>query len=53
MQDKEKRWRELAALAAIEQDPKKLMALIKEITEILNAKPDGLTHLSKTSKSVE
>jgi hypothetical protein len=24
MQDKEKRWRELAALAAIEQDPKKI-----------------------------
>ena len=37
MQNKE-RWQELCALAAVEQDPDKLMELVKEINELLNEK---------------
>lgn len=32
------RWMELARLAAEEQDPKKLLELIKEINDLLEAK---------------
>jgi hypothetical protein len=32
------RWLELCEQAAVEQDPKKLMALVKEICELLEAK---------------
>jgi hypothetical protein len=38
MQDKTERWMELCAQAAREQDPTKLMALVEEITELLEAK---------------
>jgi hypothetical protein len=31
----EKRWRELCAQAAVEQDPEKLMELVTEITRLL------------------
>jgi hypothetical protein len=33
--DKPERWRELCAQAAVEQDPEKLMELVKEITRLL------------------
>ena len=32
------RWKELCSLAATEQDPEKLMALVAEITRLLDAK---------------
>jgi hypothetical protein len=38
MQDKKERWLELCALAAVEQDPQKLTALVKEINDLLEAK---------------
>jgi hypothetical protein len=38
MQEKTERWMELCAQAATEQDPDKLMVLIKEITELLEVK---------------
>ena len=36
------RWRELCEQASKEQDPKKLIALIKEINDILEAKQHRL-----------
>ena len=38
MQQDSERWRHLCELAAREQDPAKLMQLIKEINELLDAK---------------
>jgi hypothetical protein len=38
MQDKKERWLELCKQAADEQDPERLMALVKEIIELLEAK---------------
>ena len=40
MANNEERWRELCALAAVEQDPKKLMELVREITRLLELR-DG------------
>ena len=40
MAKNEERWRELCALAAVEQDPKKLMELVREITRLLELR-DG------------
>jgi hypothetical protein len=37
------RWVILCAQASVEQDPEKLIALVKEIDEILEAKRVGLT----------
>jgi hypothetical protein len=39
------RWKVLAEQASVEQDPKKLMELVKEIDEILAKKQDRLNHL--------
>jgi hypothetical protein len=41
MKDKE-RWREFCEQAAVEQDPKKLMVLVAEITRLLDAKQERL-----------
>ena len=38
MSDNEERWRELCAQAAIEQDSRKLMELVKEISRLLAEK---------------
>ena len=38
MREYRERWMELAALAADEQDPKKLLELVKEINELLERK---------------
>jgi hypothetical protein len=38
------RWRELCELAEKEQDPDKLIALIKEINRLLEEKQSRLTH---------
>jgi hypothetical protein len=42
------RWKVLCAQAAGEQDPTKLIALIKEIDELLAKKQDRLEHLLPT-----
>ena len=36
--EKRERWMELCAQAAIEQDPQKLMELVREINELLEEK---------------
>ena len=38
MQENKERWLELCAQAAVEQDPDKLMALVKEINDLLEQK---------------
>jgi len=38
MVNSEERWRQLCALAAVEQDPQKLMELVKEISRLLDEK---------------
>jgi hypothetical protein len=40
------RWKVLCEQAATEQDPHKLMVLVKEIDELLAKKQDRLNHLS-------
>ena len=40
------RWQELCAQAAIEQDPRKLMTLIDEITRMLREKQARINHHS-------
>jgi hypothetical protein len=42
MQNQAERWKELAELAANEQDADKLMALVREIIELLDAKQKRL-----------
>ena len=42
------RWHELAALAAVEQDPQKLMLLVQEINRILEEKEQRLKHPTKS-----
>ena len=41
------RWQQLCALAAAEQDPEKLLALIREINDILEAKEQQFLQLRK------
>jgi hypothetical protein len=41
------RWQQLCALAAAEQDPDKLLLLIREINDILEAKEEELRQLRK------
>ena len=41
MDKREQRWRELCALAAVEQDPEKLMRLVTEITRLLGEEQGG------------
>lgn len=41
MDKREQRWRELCALAAVEQDPEKLMQLVTEITRLLGEEQEG------------
>lgn len=38
MVNNEERWRELCAQAAVEQDPQKLMELIRDISRLLDEK---------------
>jgi hypothetical protein len=40
MREYEERWKELCALAAKEQDPTKLRALVREINELLLKKQE-------------
>jgi len=56
MQENRERWMQLAELAANEQDPKKLVALVEEINRLLEQKqkqPNAIHqehHESKDSK---
>jgi hypothetical protein len=52
MQQDSERWRQLCELAAKEQDPAKLMQLIKEINELLDAKERRLRGDSPGEPSV-
>jgi hypothetical protein len=38
MQEKKERWMELCRQAAVEQDPEKLLVLVKEINDLLEEK---------------
>jgi hypothetical protein len=42
VQENQERWRELAELAATEQDPQKLILLIREINDLLEKKQKRL-----------
>ena len=42
MREHEERWKELCALAAKEQDPRKLRELVREINELLLRKQERL-----------
>jgi hypothetical protein len=50
MKEKTERWMELCKLAAVEQDPKKLLALIKEINDLLIEKENRLLNERLNSK---
>ena len=52
MQQDSERWRQLCELAVREQDPAKLMQLIKEINELLDAKERRLRGDSPGEPSV-
>jgi hypothetical protein len=47
MQANLERWQQLCALAAAEKDPDKLLSLIREINDILEAKEEHLRQLRK------
>ena len=52
MKDKE-RWRELCEQAAVEQDPKKLMVLVAEITRLLDEKQTRLRQAHAESEDTK
>ena len=47
------RWRELCEQAAVEQDPKRLLELTKEINDLLSGKQHRLDASSPPDKSVD
>jgi hypothetical protein len=47
MKENTERWMELCGQAAVEQDPEKLMELVSEILELLEAKERRLRILRK------
>jgi len=49
--DEKERWMELCELAAKEQDPAKLMALVTEINRILESKEQRLKQLHSANKT--
>jgi len=52
LQDETKeRWYELCSQAAVEQDPEKLMALVKEINELLSQKERRLKRSASEAKA--
>lgn len=53
MQKDRARWMELAELAANEQDPKKLLALISEINQLLDRKQHRLDDIATCSPPSE
>lgn len=53
MQDKTELWFQLCQQAAVEQDPIRLLQLIKEINDLLEAKEARLLQQRKGPSSVE
>ncbi len=53
MREHSERWKELAELAAKEQDPDKLTALVLEIDRLLAVKLDRIKHEHIPSKPSE
>jgi hypothetical protein len=53
VQDKTERWFQLCQQAAVEQDPQKLLQLIKEINDLLEAKEARLLQTRKGPSSVD
>jgi len=47
VEEKTERWRELCKQAGVEQDPEKLMELVREINELLLAKENRLKSRDK------
>ena len=47
----EEKWRELCELARIEQDPERLMVLVKEITRLLEEKQARLKGHDSSAKN--
>jgi hypothetical protein len=45
VENNQERWMQLARLAASEQDPKKLLALVIEINQLLEQKQERLNNL--------
>jgi hypothetical protein len=50
---KEERWKELCEHAANEQDPEKLLHLVKEINDLLDAKKHRLAEVSSSAQPKE
>jgi hypothetical protein len=50
MQGNEERWKELCRQASVEQDPKKLMKLVDEITRLLAQKQRRLNDAAEPKK---
>jgi hypothetical protein len=53
MQNNRERWMELAELAANEQDPQKMLELVREINDLLEQKQNRLNHLPPKPKPSE
>lgn len=51
MRENEELWKKLCAQAAVEQDPKKLMELTREITRLLREKEERLAAQRKQSSA--
>ena len=49
--EKLEQWRQLCELAAIEQDPERLIALVREINRLLEEKEQGLKHSQQPTSS--
>ena len=49
--DNKERWEQLCALAAVEQDPQKLLALMREINRMLSEKEQRLSAAGKCAKN--
>jgi len=49
MRENTERWMQLARLAAVEKDPKKLVELVREINDLLEKKQKRLAHQSEES----
>ena len=51
--EKLEQWKQLCELAAIEEDPERLLALVKEINRLLDEKENRLRGKSAQSKKSE
>ena len=49
--EKLEQWRQLCELAAIEQDPQRLLALVKEINRLLEEKEQRLKQVQQSAGS--